>query len=53
MGSAKDKLTCTSIIFDQETSVGEVALFVATLGSSEALSGVSSASKLAKLKAEF
>ena len=54
MGSAKDSLTCAKIVFDQVTSVGEVALFVASLGSSSggtagAKAG-KNAGKLAKLK---
>jgi hypothetical protein len=57
MGAAKDSKTCASITFGQVAAVGEVALFVGTLGSSSAATGGakagSSASKLAKLKKNF
>ncbi|MBI1890665.1 MAG: DUF3421 domain-containing protein [Burkholderiales bacterium] len=50
MGSAKDSTTCASIIFDQVSSVGSLAITVATLGSSSAAqSGANSASKAGKL----
>ena len=36
MGAAKDSKTCANIILDQVTSVGELALNIATLGSGNA-----------------
>ena len=57
MGAAKDSKTCASITFGQVAAVGEIALFVGTLGSggaaSKAATGPQKASKLAKLKKEF
>jgi hypothetical protein len=57
MGAAKDSATCASVIFSQVTSVGQMAIFVASLGTSSAGSsaagGAESASKLAKLKEKF
>lgn len=50
MGAAKDSKTCGQIIFDQVSSVGELALNVATLGSS---SGATAAAKGAKTAAEL
>lgn len=37
MGAAKDIATCAQIIFDQVTSVGELALSIATFRSSSSL----------------
>jgi hypothetical protein len=57
MGAAKNSTTCASIVFGQVSSVGQLALTVATLGSSSAVeSGANAganASKLAQLKAKF
>jgi len=36
MGAATDSKTCANIIFDQVSSVGELALNIATFGSSNA-----------------
>lgn len=57
MGAAKDKKTCGSIVFDQVTSVGEIALFVATAGSSgaaeEAAEAPEKAAELSKLRKKY
>ncbi len=57
MGAAKNSKTCGSIVFSQVSSVGQMAAFAATLGSSgAATSGANAATKagkLAKLKAQF
>ena len=57
MGAAKDSKTCASITFGQVASVGEMALFIGSLGSSGAASkaatGPEKATKLAKLKKDF
>jgi hypothetical protein len=53
MGSAKNSGTCASITFGQVAAVGEMALFIGTLGSSSAATGPQKASKLAKLKKDF
>ena len=57
MGAAKDSQTCKDTIIDQVSSVGQVALTIATAGSSTAATGTAnaakSAGKLAKLTAKF
>lgn len=57
MGAAKDSKTCASIIFGQVAAVGEMALFIGSLGTSSGATagakGASSAGKLAKLKKSF
>jgi len=57
MGAAKDSKTCAGIVFDQVASVGEMAMFAASLGSSSAATGgakgAKSSARLAKLKAQF
>ena len=57
MGAAKDSKTCASIVFGQVASVGQLALTVASLGSSTSLNAgmkaPQNASKLAKLRQEF
>jgi hypothetical protein len=57
MGAAKDSTTCASIVFGQVTSVGQLALTVASLGSSTALTaGMSApekASRFAKLRQQY
>lgn len=57
MGAAKNKKTCGGIIFDQVTSVGSVALEVATLGSSAAVEDAAEspekAEKLEKLRKQY
>jgi hypothetical protein len=57
MGAAKDSTTCASIVFGQVAAVGQLALTVATLGSSMAgggaASGAANAGKLASLKAQY
>jgi hypothetical protein len=50
MGAAKDGSTCTNMIFDQVSSVGNLALSVATLGASSAAKLATNAAKAAKLK---
>lgn len=57
MGAAKDDVTCGQIIFDQVSSVGQIAIFVASLGTSSAgtaaAGGARSATRLAKLKKQY
>lgn len=57
MGAAKNKKTCGGIIFDQVTSVGSVALEVATLGTSAAVTDAAEtpekAEKLAQLRKQY
>ena len=57
MGAAKDDATCAQIVFDQVTSVGQTALFVASLGTSSAgtaaVGGARSATRLTKLKQQY
>lgn len=48
MGAAKDSYTCGSIIFDQVSAVGNMALSIATLGSSAAISAAAQAGKTAE-----
>ena len=50
MGAAKDSATCALQIFDQISSVGELALNAATLGSSKA---AATGTKANKLKEKF
>ena len=54
MGAAKDSKTCASVIFGQITSIGCLALNIATLGSSgaatEAASSAEKAGVIAKIK---
>ena len=47
MGAAKDSGTCAQIVFDQVSSVGEMALAIATAGSS---SSATATTKFAKLQ---
>jgi hypothetical protein len=57
MGAAASSKACGSVIFDQVSSVAQMALTVATMGGSAAVSGSATAaekaSKLAQLKADF
>jgi hypothetical protein len=57
MGAAKDQVTCASTVFSQVSSVGQTAMFIASFGSSTALTEGMSASKdastLAKLQQEY
>lgn len=57
MGAAKDSTTCASVIVGQVTSIGCLALNIATLGSSgaatTAASSAEKAGKLAKIKEMF
>jgi hypothetical protein len=57
MGAAKDATTCASIVFNQVASVGQLALTVATLGESDAVTSAATApekaSKLAQLTEQF
>ncbi len=57
MGAAKDSKTCASIVFGQVASVGQLAIFIGSLGSSSAgsagASGAQSAGKLAQMQAQF
>lgn len=53
MGAAKDSFSCGSVVFSQVSSVGMMAVNLATLGSSSAATGAVSASKLSELTAKF
>ena len=53
MGAAKDSTTCASITFGQVAAVGEIALFIGSLGTSSAATGPAKATRLAKLKKDF
>jgi hypothetical protein len=57
MGAAKDSNVCASAVFGQVASVGQLAMTVASLGSSTALTAgmkaPEDASKLAKLKQQY
>lgn len=57
MGAAKDSYTCGSIIWDQVSSVGGMALSIATMGSSAAISKAATAGKtlerIAEMKKKF
>ena len=54
MGAAKDGKACASAIFSQITSVGQIAINIATLGTSSAATGAAQdAGKLAKLKQQL
>ena len=57
MGAAKDDATCAQIVFDQVSSVGQMAIFVGTLGTSSAgtaaAGGVKSATRLARMKKDY
>ena len=57
MGAAKDSTTCASTVFSQVSSVGQMAMFVASLGTSSAgtqsAGAAQSAGRLAKLKAQY
>ena len=57
MGAAKDDATCAQIVFDQVSSVGQMAIFIGSLGTSSAgtaaAGGARSATRLAKLKKQY
>ena len=57
MGAAKDSKICAETIFSQVSSVGQIAVNVATLGSSGAASGAANAAKnvgkIAKMKKQL
>lgn len=57
MGAAKDSATCAKVVFGQVSSVAQMAIFVASLGTSgagsSAVKGGESASKLEKLKQTY
>lgn len=57
MGAAKDSKTCASTVFGQVASVGQMAMFVATFGSSTPLTAgmkaPEQASRLTKLKQQY
>jgi hypothetical protein len=57
MGAAKSSATCGSVVFGQVASVGQMAITIASLGSSTALTAgmkaPEDASKLAKLKQQY
>lgn len=53
MGAAKDPRTCAGIVFDQVSSVGQMAMFVGSLGTSSAGSAGANSAKLAQLKRKF
>jgi hypothetical protein len=53
MGAAKDSNTCRTAIFDQLSSVGNLALNIATFGTGRAAKLAKDATKAAKLKKDF
>ncbi|MDX1569924.1 MAG: hypothetical protein R3200_05510 [Xanthomonadales bacterium] len=53
MGAAKDSATCGTIVFNQVSSVGQMAMFVGSLGTSSAASAGSNSARLAQLKRKF
>ena len=57
MGSASDSTACANVVFDQVSSVGNMALNVATMGASveaeKAVNGAEDAKKLSALKAAY
>lgn len=53
MGSASTSAVCGQTVFDQVSSVGNLALNIATLGSSGAATNATKASKLAELKKAY
>jgi hypothetical protein len=53
MGAATSSSVCASIIFDQVSSVGEMALSIATLGSSSAATGAADAAELSTMRKKF
>ena len=48
MGASVDSTTCASIIFDQVSAVGGMALSIATMGSSSAITKATQAGKNAE-----
>lgn len=53
MGAAQNSRACKTVIMDQIFSVGKMALNIATLGTSGALSGAAQAAKLARLRRDL
>jgi len=57
MGAAKDSTTCASVIFSQVSSVGQLAAFVASLGTDavaeEAANAPEAAGKIAQLQQQY
>ena len=53
MGAAKDSGVCAQTVFDQVSSVGNLAASIATLGSSGTATNVTKLSKLGELKKAF
>jgi hypothetical protein len=57
MGAAKDEKTCASIVFNQVASVGKLAMTIASLGESSAVTSAANApakaSRLAQLKETY
>lgn len=57
MGAAKDAQTCATVVFDQVSSVGQMAVFVGTLGGSGAAStaggAARNAGKLATMQKKY
>jgi hypothetical protein len=53
MGNAKDSKVCSETIFDQVSSVGNLALNVVTLGAGKAVTVAKDAASIAKLKKQF
>lgn len=54
MGAAKDSVSCGLVTFNQVWSVGEIALNLATLGSSSAgTNSAGAAAELSKLQKMF
>ncbi len=57
MGAAKESFTCGHVVFDQVSSVGQMAMFVSSLGSSaaanEGANAATNATRLAELKRKY
>ncbi len=53
MGAAQDSSACASAIFDQVTSVGNIALNIATFGAGKIAKITQNAAKAAKLQKQF
>lgn len=53
MGAAKTSDACGKIVFNQITSAGNLALSIATLGTSMAASNANDAEKAAQLKKQY
>lgn len=57
MGAASDDAACAEVVFDQVSSVGQMAMFVGTFGTSSAATGAAGAgrgaARLARLRTQY